>query len=115
MSESQLAQPLTKNPQEPLLIFASREFDGYTYQLDPLSETRVRQLNTSLARPQKMQRIFISYDLKEDFEKLVGPFVHELVKMLTGLEASVVLKLGGVEFRDPITDLSLFTWPQAHS
>jgi hypothetical protein len=109
------AQQLVPLPQEPLLIYASREFDGYTYQLDPLSEARARQQHITGVRPQQMTRIFISYDMKEDFETLVGPFAPDLVKLLTGLSAEVVQQMGGVEFRDPGTDTALFTWPQAHS
>jgi hypothetical protein len=108
MSNAQ--QALSPQNEEPLIIYATREFDGYTYQLDPLSEDRVRKENTRYARPQKMPRIFISYDMKEDFEKLVGPFVDELV-----LEAKDVLEMGGVEFRDPGTDRPLFIWPQGRS
>lgn len=113
MSNAQ--QALSPLQAEPLVIYAAREFDGYTYQLDPLSEDRVRQFNTRYARPQKMPRIFISYDMKEDFVKLVGPFVDELVLLLTGLEAKDVLQMGGAEFRDPSTDRPLFTWPRVRS
>ena len=113
MSNTQ--QALSPLKAEPLLIYATREFDGYTYQLDPLSEDRVRKENTRYARQKKMPRIFISYDMKEDFETLVGPFVDELVPLLTGLEAEDVLQMGGVEFRDPSTDRPLFIWPQGHS
>ena len=111
MSNAQ--QALSPLKAEPLVIYATREFDGYTYQLDPLSEDRVRQLNTRYARPQKMPRIFISYDMKEDFEKLVGPFVDELVPLLTGLRDEEILALGGVQFVDPRTDSVMLTYPKA--
>jgi hypothetical protein len=104
-------QQLTPLPQEPLLIYASREFDGFTYQLDPSSFRRVRHALGDDAR--QFPRIFISYDVKEDFEKLVGPTKRELVLLLTGLSAEQVAQLGGVEFRDPNTDQPLFLWRSA--
>jgi hypothetical protein len=109
MSDTQ--QSISPLHSEPLIIYATREFDGFTYQLDPSSQRRARQQLGNQAKT--FPRIFISYEVKENLDKLVGPVASELVLLLTGLSEEDVGRLGGVEFRDPNTDEALFFWQGA--
>jgi hypothetical protein len=94
------------------VIYVARESDGYTYQLHPLSEDRVRQKHPA---PKTFPRIFISDDTKDDITAVLGPVADQLVPLLTHLSPEEARELGGAEFRDPVTDRVLFTWPRARS
>lgn len=97
-------------PLEPLVIYVAKEFDGFTYALDPDSEDRIRATNSD---KKSFPRIFMSQDVKEDFKTLMAPIAPALLQLLTGLSADVIQALGGAAFLDPKTDRALFTWTQA--
>jgi hypothetical protein len=99
----------TPRTTEPLVIYAAREPDGYTYQLHPLSEDRVREKHPA---QKTFPRIFISHDTRDDSADIVA---DQLVPLLTHLSPEEARALGGAEFRDPATDRVLFTWPRARS
>jgi hypothetical protein len=93
---------------EPLIIYASKEVDGYTYRLHPDSRERVLKANPT---PRSFPRIFVSYDVGDDYKALRREMRPELVSLLTGLSEEEVRALGGVEFQDPKTEKKLFNWP----
>jgi hypothetical protein len=99
-----------KKSLEPLVIYVAREFDGFTYSLDPDSEDRIRAASSE---KKSFSRIFMSQNVKEDFKTLVVPIAPPLLQLLTGLSPGAVSSLGGAEFRDPKTDRVLFTWTRA--
>lgn len=110
MPQTQRATARKPRQLEPLVIYVAREFDGFTYSLDPDSEDRIRATSSE---KKSFSRIFMSQDVKEDFKTLVVPIAPALLQLLTGLSADMLSSLGGAEFRDPKTDRALFTWTQA--
>ncbi|MBI5513506.1 MAG: hypothetical protein HY909_07030 [Deltaproteobacteria bacterium] len=88
---------------EPVFIFLGVQSDGVTYQLDTASRDRLRAVPG--ARP--VDRVFIAYDTKGEYERQHGPFDHQAVQLLTGLSMERLAELGGVELYDPRSQTSI--------
>jgi uncharacterized protein len=101
--DSRGAQP------EPLIIYASKEREGDTYQLHPESQARVQK---AYPHPRAFPRIFISRGAGESFAALHSEMLPELIALLTGLRQEELRALGGIEFWDSETEEKLKRWPE---
>jgi len=89
----------------PVVIYRSVNRDGETYALEPRSlELIQRELGTAVhARP----RVFIAHETRADYEHVHADIVQQVVQLLTGVTEERLRPLGGVTFRDPVTDQDL--------
>jgi hypothetical protein len=89
----------------PFVIFRSVNRDGETFAIEPRSLERLRaEFGPALhARP----RIFIAHEGRIDREHVLRSVVPQIVHLLTGLPEEKLVPLGGITFRDPVTDQDL--------
>jgi hypothetical protein len=92
-------------PSTPVVIFRSVNRDGETFAIEPRSLERLRaEFGPALhARP----RVFIAHEARPDHEHVLGTVAPQIVFLLTGLPEENLRALGGVTFRDPVTDQDL--------
>lgn len=97
------AQAATRST--PVVIFRSVNRDGETFAIEPRSLERLRaEFGPALhARP----RVFIAHEGGPDHDHVLGSVVPQIVSLLTGLPEEKLQALGGVTFRDPVTDQDL--------
>ncbi len=95
---------------DPLVVYASRGFDNYTYALHPFSGRRLRQVHPEVRLP---SRITIAFDAQDAVDQMHDTVFRQAVPILTGLTLIELEKLGGIEIREPGTDHVLWKWPQA--
>jgi hypothetical protein len=90
---------------DPIVVFRSVNRDGETYALEPRSLERLRkELGSAVhARP----RVFIAHETRADYEHVHGAIVPQVVQLLTGVTEERLGSLGGVIFRDPVTEQDL--------
>ena len=88
-----------------IVVFRSVNRDGETYALEPRSLQRLRTaLGAAVhARP----RIFIAHETKADYEHVHGAIAQQVIQLLTGVSEDRLGALGGVVFRDPVTEQDL--------
>lgn len=79
---------------EPLIIRVARSASSVRYSLDPSSATRVRELMGP--RWPTPPAISVDVDTLAAFEAARGSIHHELIPLLTGLNASQLHAIGGV-------------------
>jgi len=89
----------------PIVIHRSVNRDGETFALEPRSLERLRQaLGAAVhARP----RVFIAHEPRADYQQLHGDIARQVIQLLTGIAEDRLSTLGGVTFRDPMTDQDL--------
>ena len=97
-------QAARQNP-APLVIHRSVNRDGETYALEPSSLDRLREeLGSAMhARP----RVFIAHETKADYEHVHGAIAPQIIQLLTGVAEEHLSRLGGVVFRDAVTQREL--------
>lgn len=86
----------------PIVIHRSVDREGATYALDWRSADRLRaRFGTEVhVRP----RVFIAHETREDYESVQGNLAGQIVQLLTGVSEARLAPLGGVTFRDPVTE-----------
>jgi hypothetical protein len=86
----------------PVVIFRSVNRDGETFAIEPRSLERLRaEFGPELhARP----RVFIAFEGPSDGEFVMRLVAPHVVQLLTGLPEEKLRAIGGVTFRDPVTD-----------
>jgi len=91
--------------QAPLVILRGVDRDGATYALEPRSLERLRrELGSAVhVRP----RVFIAHETKADYEHVQGTIAPQIIQLLTGLTEERLIPLGGVTFRDAVTEQDL--------
>lgn len=89
----------------PIVIYRSVNRDGATFALAPGSLARLRQRFGGAVRAHP--RIFIAHETRDDYKHLNASIVPQIVSLLTGLSVDHLKSLGGVTFRDPVTDRDL--------
>ena len=91
--------------QSPIIIHRSVNRDGETFAVEHRSLERLRQaLGTAVhVRP----RVFIAHESRADYEHVHGSIASQVIQILTGLTEERVSALGGVIFRDPVTEQDL--------
>lgn len=90
---------------DPIVVFRSVNRDGETFALEPRSLERLRkELGSAVhARP----RIFIAHETRADYEHMHVAVAHQVIQLLTGVTEEKLGPLGGVIFRDPVTERDL--------
>ena len=88
--------------QEPIVVFRSVNRDGETFALEPHSLDRLRKELGSDLRVHP--RVFIAHETLADYEHVHGAIVEQVVQLLTGVTEARLSSLGGVIFRDPVTE-----------
>lgn len=94
---------------EPLVVYATRGFDNYTYALHPFSERRLQKAHPKHQLP---SRLTIAFDAQEVVDKMHGEVFSQAVPLLTRLTLDEIEALGGVEIREPGSDRVLWKWPR---
>jgi hypothetical protein len=89
----------------PIVIFRSVNRDGETYALDPRSLDRLRDKLGTEAHVRT--RIFLAHETSADYQDAHGPIAAQVIQLLTGVTEDRLASIGGVVFRDPITDQTL--------
>lgn len=93
---------------EPLLIYVSRDRNGVSFALDPLSH---RQLRAALPADRHVwPLVFIRRETADDFQELELALQDQVVRLLTGLEREEAGSFGGVVFMAP-DESNLAVWP----
>ncbi len=52
-------------------------------------------------------RVFIAHETRADYEAVHGGIVQQVIQLLTGVTEERLRPLGGVSFRDPVTEREL--------
>jgi hypothetical protein len=94
-------------PREPLVIYATRGFDNYTFALS--IESRGQILEEFGEQIVPTSRVTIALDTKAGFERVFGPIEPQVIMLLTGLSLDRLQERWQVEVRDSSTDRVL--WP----
>lgn len=92
----------TVEPLEPIVIYATRGFDGYTFALEMHDREWIVQQTHGQIAPAR--RVSIALDTKADFEATFGAIEPQVVTLLTGMNPERLQRLGGIEVRDSKTD-----------
>jgi hypothetical protein len=89
----------------PLVVFRSVDRAGETFALEPRSLERLRkELGSAVhARP----RIFIAHAPRADYDHVHIAVAQQIIQLLTGVTEEALRPLGGVTFRDPVTERDL--------
>jgi hypothetical protein len=106
MSMAQVApEPVAAAEPDPIVIHRSVNRDGETYALPPRSLRRLREVfgQAVHARP----RVFIAHERGPDYEHVHAAVASQIVMLLTGLPEQRLESVGGIIFRDPVTDRDL--------
>ena len=90
---------------EPLIIYRSYNLDGETFALEPRSLKRLRLAFG--AEVHIRPRVFLAHETRTGHEQLKSAIVPQVVLLLTGIPEERLRALGGVTFRDPVTDQDL--------
>jgi hypothetical protein len=98
------AQPARAEP-APIVIHRGVDRDGETFALEPRSLQRLRAAFGSAVHARS--RIFIAHETRADYEHVHGAIAPQVIVLLTGLDEERLKPLGGVTFRDPVTDRDL--------
>lgn len=90
---------------DPIVIYRSVNRDGETYALEPHSLERLREAfgHAVHVRP----RVFVAHETRADYEHVAAAIAPQIVVLLTGLSEQRLEPMGGVIFRDPVTDRDL--------
>lgn len=86
----------------PIVIYRSVNRDGQTFGLDPISRRRVRERFGDEAHLHP--RVFIAHETTADHTSVRGDLAALVVQLLTGVHPHRLGELGGVTFRDPVTE-----------
>lgn len=98
------AQAVEARP-TPIVIYRSVNRDGETYALESRSLARLRSTLGSAvhARP----RVFVAHETRADYEHVHASIAQQIIQLLTGVAEERLAPLGGVTFRDPVTEQEL--------
>lgn len=90
---------------EPIIIYRSSNREGATFALEPDSLNRLRAAFGDALHPRS--RVFISHETRADYEQVQGSIAAQIVMLLTGLSEKRLDSLGGVVFRDAVSERDL--------
>jgi len=81
-------------------IQVGKQADGYVFALPPDSQKIVRSHFDGTMPDQ----LFLSYEVRADYETLVGSIWKQVALLLTGLSITKLRDLDGVRFVDPVSN-----------
>lgn len=88
--------------EEPVVIYRSVNREGETFALKPSSRKRLRDHFGNAIRVGS--RVFIARDTHADYQEIHGEIAPQIIQLLTGVSRERLESLGGVVFRDPVTE-----------
>lgn len=96
-----------------LTINVSKQFDGFTFSLTPLTRQSIKN-EFPAANP--IQSIFVSFDVKENFSQLYNKIEKYIYPALTGIpdDAENLNKVETIKFIDPSTSKELYSFSSLH-
>jgi biopolymer transport protein ExbD len=100
-----MSAPLVGARQKPIVIYRSVNRDGETYAMESRSLQRLREALGSAVHAHP--RVFIAHETRADYEAVHGGIVQQVIQLLTGVTEERLRPLGGVSFRDPVTEREL--------
>lgn len=88
---------------ETLKVYISMQGDGLTFSMLPSTREKIKKL---IPESKPVNRFFISFDTKEDFEFYIGKFDDQVLPILFGIKDNRILsgKLKEIIFLDSETD-----------
>lgn len=89
---------------EPLVVLVTKQANGYTFRLHPLSAKRL--LSTDPTK--RVPTVSVAYDVRSDLEQLLGSMFEELIPVVTGLSIDEVKGKGGIRFEEAASGRRLF-------
>lgn len=89
----------------PIVILRSVNRDGETYSLEPRSLDLLRATFGEAVHPRP--RLFLAHETRADYEHIHGATAPQVVMLLTGLAEEKLKRVGGVVFRDSVTERDL--------
>ena len=92
------AIPATEEESRPIVIYASRGFDSYTFALAIEDKEWLAEQFEGTVMPAR--RVTVALDTKAEFEKAFGAIEPQVVTLLTGLDPRRLDPLGGIEVRE---------------
>jgi len=98
------ARSVDRQP-SPIIIFRSVNRDGETYSLEPRSLDRLRATFGDAVHPRA--RLFLTHETRADYEHVHCNVATQVVILLTGLSEERLKSVGGVLFRDAVTERDL--------
>jgi len=93
------------HPAEPIVIYRTVNREGATFSLKPSSRERLQERYGSAVHFRS--RIFIAHETRADYEAVHSALTGQIVALLTGLSEEQLQELGGVTFRDPVTEVDI--------
>ncbi|MEZ4406237.1 MAG: hypothetical protein R3A52_07165 [Polyangiales bacterium] len=91
----------------PIVIYATRGFDNYTFALDIESREQILAVRERQIVP--ATRVTVAFDIKDAFEQSFGAIEPHIVTLLTGLSLERLRSRWRLEVRDSKTDQLLWT------
>jgi len=93
---------------EAIRINVNKQLDGYTFSIGPTLRSRIKSWSPNF-RPAR--NIFVSYDIKSDFEIYAGKIEHWIYPILLGIDDKKDLedKVNEIQFINPLTGDVLHT------
>ena len=97
----------------PIDIYVNRQLDGITFNMSPLTRKKFYELFPN-AHPSGS--VFVNYDTKANFETYHNRVERFIVPILLGLDddEGSKAKIGQVNFIDPATNATLYSYPYSH-
>jgi hypothetical protein len=90
---------------EPIIIDRSSNRDGATFAVDSRSLKRLRAAFGPALHLR--DRIFLTHETPAELNLVPEAIAPHIVRLLTGLTEEQLKPLGGVLFRDPVTEKAL--------
>ncbi len=91
----------------PIVIYATRGFDNYTFALDIESREQILAVHEGQVMP--TTRVTVALDTKDAIEQSFGAIEPQVVTLLTGLSLERFRSRWRLEVRDSKTDQLLWT------
>lgn len=108
----ELAESIATSAQthEPVVIYAVRGFDNYTFSLDEWSRAAVREA-LGAGTPEPSWRVTIALDVTHPVEESFASIYRHVVGLLTSMTPEQLQAVGPIELRDFDSERVLWRLP----
>ncbi len=90
-----------------IVINVNKQLDGYTFSLSPIIRSEIKKI---FPNSNPIKSIFISSDTKEDFSKLFGEQVEQLIfHTLVGVDEKKLREIKQISFVDAMTQKTYYS------